>query len=34
MDQKRIPIGFEDFKKFKEEDLYLVQKHYKNITKI
>ena len=26
MDKKRLPIGFEDFKKFKEEDLYLVDK--------
>lgn len=26
MDQKRIPIGYEDFKKFKEENLYLVDK--------
>ena len=26
MDQKRIPIGYEDFKKFKEENLYLVEK--------
>ncbi len=26
MDKKRIPIGFEDFKKFKEENLYLVDK--------
>ena len=26
MDKKRLPIGFEDFKKFKEEALYLVDK--------
>lgn len=26
MEQKRIPIGFEDFKTFQEENLYLVDK--------
>ena len=26
MEQKKIPIGYEDFKKFKEENLYLVDK--------
>ena len=26
MDKKRIPIGFEDFRKFQEENLYLVDK--------
>lgn len=26
MDKKKIPIGYEDFKKFKEENLYLVDK--------
>ncbi len=26
MDKKKIPIGFEDFKKFKDENLYLVDK--------